>query len=536
MTAVTAPPGPAPVVTARTGVIRVVVADDSDVLRSLVRTWLEAADGIEVLGEAGNGAEAVAAVDALRPDVVVLDVAMPVMDGLQALGELRRRFPGVAVVMLSGFSEGEVATKALELGASAYVEKSGDLDLLTAAVRRAAVGAPAPRRAPSAESVVDVPAPAEPLPAVAVPEPVRAPLRRHATGLAAVLLFPLLTALTVQGATAAELYYVVPVAVLATRYGLAGGLAAAACASVLASWSVQGADSGSSAALLARAVAYVTVAVAVGVYVVRVQRLLTARSRDAEALVAANRRLAEAAEQLRGSNVELQATNADLRQFGYVASHDLAEPLRTMSGFSRLLEAKYAGVLDATGREYLSYIAGGAARMQALIDDLRAYTAASQRELALGPVDLHAVVDDVRDALAASLAERRATVRVEGHLPPVQGDRSMLTLVVQNLVSNGIKFTRSATPTVVLRGRVEGGAVVLEVDDDGIGIPEQHRERVFALFQRLHTRDEYPGTGLGLAICQRIVQRQGGTVRVDDAPGGGARFVLALRPAAGDAT
>lgn len=165
--------------------------------------------------------------------------------------------------------------------------------------------------------------------------------------------------------------------------------------------------------------------------------------------------------------------------------------------------------------------------MQALIDDLRTYTAASQQELAHAEVDLERVMDVVRANLYGALTEKGALLVVHP-LPVVPGDASSLVVVLQNLVANGIKFNTSDPPVVEVKARNQVDHVVVEVTDNGIGIPPEHRDRVFRLFQRLHTRDDYPGTGLGLAICQRIVARHHGTITLTSEPGRGTTFTLTL--------
>ena len=227
---------------------------------------------------------------------------------------------------------------------------------------------------------------------------------------------------------------------------------------------------------------------------------------------ASNRELAEALAALaecRRRNDELEAANADLRQFGYVVSHDLAEPLRTMSGFAGLLEADFWTELGERGAQYISFIRSGAARLQALIDDLRAYTRAGQQELTTAEVDLGELLDDVVASLSAHIAESTATVD-RGPLPTVRGDRSMLGLVLQNLVTNGVKFNDSPEPRVCVEARDVADGVEVDVVDNGIGIEAEQRDRIFGLFTRLHTREEYAGTGLGLAISRRVVERHGG--------------------------
>jgi light-regulated signal transduction histidine kinase (bacteriophytochrome) len=228
------------------------------------------------------------------------------------------------------------------------------------------------------------------------------------------------------------------------------------------------------------------------------------------------------------ANAELGTSNQDLRQFMHVASHDLAEPLRTMGGFARLVATRYESQLDATGREYLGHVVEGAGRMQQLLDDLRTYTTASQQQLAPARVELGRVLDGVRTALGASIQERRAVVSGVGELPAVKGDSSMLGLVFQNLVSNAIKFNTSPSPVVTVRATAQADTVVVDVSDNGIGLPAEQADRIFDLFQRLHGREAYPGTGLGLAICRRIIERHDGTIELADSSPSGSTFRVTL--------
>src|SRR4051812_10286396 len=184
----------------------------------------------------------------------------------------------------------------------------------------------------------------------------------------------------------------------------------------------------------------------------------------ADPLVMSREELLDALAQSRRRNDELEGANADLRQFGYVVSHDLAEPLRTMSGFAGLLEADFGAQLGDRGAQYLALIRGGAERMQALIDDLGAYTRAGQQELTTAEVDLGQLVDEVVTSLSAHIAERAATVQ-HGGLPTVRGDRSMLGLVLQNLVTNGVKFNDSWQPMICIEARDVDDWIEVDVVD-----------------------------------------------------------------------
>ncbi len=221
----------------------------------------------------------------------------------------------------------------------------------------------------------------------------------------------------------------------------------------------------------------------------------------------------------------LARSNRDLEQFAYVASHDLSEPLRAMTGFVQLLERRYADSLDERGTRYIFHVVDGAARMRTLIDDLLEYSRFLRSDRQRCRVDTGAVADRVLRGMKVD------NVRV-GELDAVWSDEASVTAVLQNLVSNALKFHRPDEVGVVeISSTREGARVILTVDDDGIGIAPEYRERVFGMFARLHLREEYAGTGIGLAIVQQIAERGDGRVWVEASPLGGSRFSISL-PAA----
>lgn len=223
---------------------------------------------------------------------------------------------------------------------------------------------------------------------------------------------------------------------------------------------------------------------------------------------------------LEKQNAALTRSNRDLEQFAYVASHDLSEPLRAMTGFVQLLEQRYAEVLDERGLRYVSHIVDGAARMRRLIEDLLEYSRFLNIE------ELRTEVDIARIARTVAAGYDDGAVEV-GDLPPVWCDDASVTAVLQNLVSNGLKFRSPDRPAhVEVSGVVEDGFVRLTVDDNGIGIEPEYRERVFGMFTRLHVREAYPGTGIGLAIVRQIAERVGGRCWVETSHLGGARFCV----------
>ncbi|MBI5724462.1 MAG: PAS domain-containing protein [Planctomycetes bacterium] len=236
-------------------------------------------------------------------------------------------------------------------------------------------------------------------------------------------------------------------------------------------------------------------------------------------------------EALRRQARELARSNADLQQFAYSVSHDLQEPLRTIASFITLLARKYRGNLDKQADEFIGFVVDGASRMQRLINDLLDYSRVDTHGKAPRPTDAKAVLDRVLASLGAALAESSASVVCDG-LPTVMVDASQLGQLLQNLVSNAIKFRADEPPKIHISARPDGGKWVFSVADNGIGIPAEHKEKIFEIFQRLHSRARYPGTGVGLAICKKIVQRHGGEIWVESAAGGGSTFCFTL-PAAG---
>jgi light-regulated signal transduction histidine kinase (bacteriophytochrome) len=218
----------------------------------------------------------------------------------------------------------------------------------------------------------------------------------------------------------------------------------------------------------------------------------------------------------------LARSNRDLEQFAYVASHDLSEPLRTMTGFVQLLEKRYADVLDERGRRYVGHVVDGGARMRTLIEDLLEYSRFLRVEQEPSAVD----VDEVARRVVASLGPAQVEIQP---LPAVWCDDASVSAVLQNLISNAVKFHREDCPArVVVSGVVEGDRVQLSVDDDGIGIDPEYRDRVFGMFSRLHVREAYAGTGIGLAIVQQIAERSDGRVWIESSALGGSRFCITL--------
>jgi PAS domain S-box-containing protein len=222
---------------------------------------------------------------------------------------------------------------------------------------------------------------------------------------------------------------------------------------------------------------------------------------------------------------DLQRANEEFQQFSYIVSHDLNEPLRTMRSYVLLLAQHLQGSLDGDAQEYLTFVTDAAQRMQQMLTDLLAYTHAGHA-LEFQAVDCEALLAEVVSDLHAAVTEQQATI-TRDRLPTVRGDPSRLRQVLLNLISNALKFCKEP-PRIHVSAQREGGRWEFSVRDNGIGIDPRQFSRLFQVFQRLHTRAEYPGTGIGLAICKRVVEQHGGRIWVESVPGEGATFYFTI--------
>jgi signal transduction histidine kinase len=243
---------------------------------------------------------------------------------------------------------------------------------------------------------------------------------------------------------------------------------------------------------------------------------------ELEAVSVARTRLEEQA-------LDLQRSNAELEQFAYVASHDLQEPLRKVASFTGMLQHRYQGQLDDRADQYIEFAVDGAKRMQVLINDLLSFSRVGRVGAEHVGVEMDAVAADAIDNLGAAIEEAGATVEVDGPLPRVLGDRSLLTALLQNLVGNAVKFRGEQPPHVRVSVRRDGDVFRFAVDDNGIGIAPRYADRIFVIFQRLHPKEEYSGTGIGLAMCRKIVEFHGGEIWLEpEGADGGASFGFTL--------
>ncbi|MGO8676199.1 MAG: sensor histidine kinase [Limisphaerales bacterium] len=249
----------------------------------------------------------------------------------------------------------------------------------------------------------------------------------------------------------------------------------------------------------------------------RLQVLVRERTRELEA---ANARLRieiaerrQAQESLQRTAEDLARSNCDLEQFAYVASHDLQEPLRAVAGYATLLRRRFSEKLDAKGLEYIEGAVEGATRMERLITDLLAFSRVGTRGGAFVETDLNGPLREALRNLQAAIQAAQAKVSI-APLPTLVVDPTQIVQLFQNLIGNAIKFHGQSPPEISVEARRQEARWVFSVRDNGIGIEPRYFERIFQIFQRLHTRKQYPGTGIGLAICKKIVERHGGAIWV----------------------
>jgi len=255
-----------------------------------------------------------------------------------------------------------------------------------------------------------------------------------------------------------------------------------------------------------------------GIFILSVD--ITERKKAELALIESNKALERRAQ-------ELQASNTELERFAYVASHDLQEPLRMVSSFLHLLERKLKDNLDDQSKQYIGFAVDGAERMKKLIQDLLLYSRVGTNKDLVTEVDFNEVMNTVKSMLSLSIQETKATI-ISHPLPTIKAVHPQMVQLFQNLVGNAIKYHGAEPPEIEIGALPKNGGFEFYIKDNGIGIDPRFFDKVFIIFQRLHHKEEYSGTGIGLSICKKIVERHGGTIRLESEPGKGSTFIFKL--------
>ncbi|MGB0929553.1 MAG: ATP-binding protein [Chitinophagales bacterium] len=232
-------------------------------------------------------------------------------------------------------------------------------------------------------------------------------------------------------------------------------------------------------------------------------------------------------EQIELQNQQLESSNKELKQFAYIASHDLKEPLRMIGSYTSLLRRRYANKLDEGAQEFMGFITEATTRMNSLLDDLLTYSKVGTQELQKEPVKMGEIVEVAMANLQLNIKQKEAKVNI-GSLPEVNVSRTQMGQLYQNLISNALKFSDKNNPEIWVDVQKNGKAYIFSVKDNGIGIAEEHQERIFEMFSRLHTRQEYEGTGIGLATCKKIVEQHGGRIWVESDQNKGSTFYFTV--------
>ncbi len=256
-------------------------------------------------------------------------------------------------------------------------------------------------------------------------------------------------------------------------------------------------------------------------------RGISERKEAEQQQAALNLKIALQSQEIAKNNAALEKSNEELKQFAYVASHDLQEPLRKVNSFCQLLREEYSDQLDENAQSYIRYAVDGATRMRNLVADLLDYSRVETQGKSLEPTDAGVACAVAIDNLQAAIEESGAKLSVD-QLPTIEADQSQLIRLFQNLIGNAIKYCRESPPEIMIGVQEQGDDWVFSVQDNGIGMGSQYYEQIFVMFKRLHASDEYSGTGIGLAICKRIVDRFGGRIWVESETDVGSTFFLSV--------
>lgn len=504
---------------------RVLVVDDNADMRSYMAELLAPYCQVTPVSA---GMEALAAIRRSPPDLVMADVVMPNLDGMALLQELRadKRTRAIPLILVSGRADEETLLEGLHAGANDYLVKPFSARELVARVCTQleisrllhTERLQAARLAALMDSAMDA--------IVTVDSAQRIILFNRA-------------AEKIFGYTSSDMLGQSLDRLVPARFRHAyrqdferigqDGLAAETESSTQQSLRAMRADGTEFP---------VEVSIAkveeedVSFYILIV-RDITERLRLQGALMQANRdlerRVKERTRELAQANEELLRSNDELRQFAFIASHDLQSPLRSIAGFTQILQREYGTQLDENANALIGRVLAATHRLQAMINDLLAYSRVESHAHPFHPVNLRSAVDNALFGLDDVIKETEAEI-VCGDLPVVLGDRSQLTQLLQNLIENAIKYRDpDRRPRVEISSRpYRDHCSLIQVRDNGIGIPPEHHERIFEIFRRLHSQQTYPGTGIGLALCRRVVERHGGRIWVESEPGKGSSFHLTL--------
>jgi len=260
-----------------------------------------------------------------------------------------------------------------------------------------------------------------------------------------------------------------------------------------------------------------------GILVTAAIRNISLRKKSEEDNAELERRVEERTEQLAVANQVLEQSNIELKQFAYVASHDLQSPLRSICGFVQLLKREYEGKLDEQGQDWIRRTVQASGQMQTLIRDLLSYSRVDARSQPFTQIPFVDIVNDAMTLLESSIHDSGGRVTWSA-LPDVMGDRSQLVQLIQNLIGNGLTYRSDKPPHIHLSAERGGKVWIFSVRDNGIGIDRKYSEQIFEIFKRLNDQKDYPGTGIGLAVCRRVVNRHGGKIWVESEPGQGSTF------------
>lgn len=257
-------------------------------------------------------------------------------------------------------------------------------------------------------------------------------------------------------------------------------------------------------------------------------RFISSSIRDVTLQKQAADQIKEFNAQLKKHADELEKSNLELKQFAYIVSHDLQSPLRNISGFVQLLQQTYKEKIDEQADDWINRTVKNTKKMEMIIHDILAYSRIGSRARPFQITDLNEVLTEVMSTLESSINDANAVITYD-KLPTVMGDPSQLAHVFQNLIGNGIKYQSKKTPHVNITAKKNKTEYIISVSDNGIGIDPQYHDRIFEIFKRLHTHQEYPGTGIGLSICRRILDRHGGKIWAESEPGKGSKFYFTLK-------